>query len=208
MSPFQRIFLLFFLTFSFSHASFILHNEGILAEKAVPKIEEMTGELHRKTGIGVYLSLIDSLKGETITQYETRLAKELKAPFVLISFARAEQQIDLVTSSDLEGKLDGDEVLDDYIIPLLVEKRKDLTYTQQYSAGLFNGVAFVTDSLAEQAGMVLESSVGSGSKDFMDVLMAIIKVMLALTIIAYFVAYFRHKKAVREGVEQEKAENE
>jgi len=202
VSPFQRIFLLFFLTFSFSHASFILHNEGILAEKAVPKIEEMTGELHQKTGIGVYLSMIDSLKGETITQYENKLAKGLEAPFVLISFARAEQQIDLVASADLEGKLDKDEVLDDYIIPLFVEHRKDLTDTQQFSAGLFNGIAFITDSLADQAGIVLASSVGSGSKNFMDVLMIIIKIMLALTIIAYFVAYFRHKKAQKEGTEE------
>ncbi|MGE4294860.1 MAG: hypothetical protein AB7E49_04075 [Campylobacterales bacterium] len=175
--------------------NFVLHNEEVILAKTAGKINEMCGELHAKTQIAVYLSAIAKLpENETITQYQERIAATLSAPYVLVSISRLDRQIELTTSSDLAGRIDKNEVLDDYIIPLLVEMRKDLSPQQQMSAGLLNGVAFVTDTLAEQEGIILTSSIGNESKDFYEGLMWVIKAMILLTIIGFFIAWRRSKQ--------------
>ena len=194
----KQLLLTFFLSgllLAATSSNFVLHNENVLLEKAAGKIEEMTGELHQKTGIGVYLSAIAKLpENESITRYQERVGADLKAPYVLISLSRLDRQIELSMSPDLSDRLDKEEVLDDYIIPILVEMRKDIGPQQQMSAALLNGIAFVTDTLAEQEGIVLASSIGNESKEFYDGLMWVIKIMILLTAIGFFVAWRRNKQ--------------
>ncbi|GHV04196.1 hypothetical protein AGMMS50229_05040 [Campylobacterota bacterium] len=174
--------------------NFVLQNDNILLEKAVEKINEMTTELKTKTGVSVYVSAINKLENnETIALYAKRIGERLEAPFALIALSSTDVKIDLITSPDLAEIVDRDEVLDDYIIPLFVEVRRDLTTQQQLSAGVFNGVAFLTDTIAEDRGIVLESSVGSGSKNFYEGLMWVIKIMIVLTLVGIFIAYRRSK---------------
>lgn len=174
---------------------FVLRNDNVVLGKAVAKIEEMSRELKQETGIGVYLSAIDKLENnETIAVYAKRIAGDLAPPFVLVAIGRIDRQIDLVVSEELSGRIDIDEALDDYIIPLFVEIRKDITLQQQLSAGLLNGIAFIVDTLAEQDGIVLKSSIGSGSKNFYDGLMWVVRIMLALTVLGFALVWYRNRK--------------
>ena len=173
---------------------FILHNEEVVLEKAAEKMEEMMSELYEKTGIAIYLSAIAKLPQEhTITTYENELAQTLSGSFVLIAVSRLDQQIDLVASPDLEDRFSKNELLRKYIIPFFVERRRDVNPQQQMSAGLLNGVAHITDHFAEQEGVFLLSSIGSESENFIKGLMLVIKIMLALTIIAMFIAWYRSR---------------
>ena len=179
-------------------ANFVLNNDDVLMEKAVDKINEMAAELNEKTKIGVYISAVAKLENnETITTYTKRLGESLDAPFVLITLSQIDRQIDLITSDDLAKRIDKDEVLDHYIIPLFVEIRKDISQQNQLSAGIFNGVAFVVDTLAAQEGIELVSSVGSGSKNFYDGLMWLIRVMALLTVGAFAYLWLRDKRAAK-----------
>ena len=173
---------------------FILHNEEVVLEKAAEKMEEMMSELYEKTGIAIYLSAIAKLPQEhTITTYENELAQTLSGSFVLIAVSRLDQQIDLVASPDLEDRFSKNELLRKYIIPFFVERRRDVNPQQQMSAGLLNGVAHITDHFAEQEGVFLLSSIGSESENFIKGLMLVIKIMLALTAIAMFIAWYRSR---------------
>ncbi len=176
-------FLIFFITSL--NASFVLKNDSLVIDKAVDKIEEMSQELHDKTGIGVYLVAVEKLpEGVGVTEEAKTIATDLKAPYALIVFSSSDKQIDLITSKDLEGKLDKDEILDTYIIKILVSHNKNVTEEQKYSAALLNGIAEATDRLAETKGIVLDSSIGSESKETYDIIALIVKIMLLITVLA------------------------
>jgi hypothetical protein len=188
--------LIFSLSWLFAAPSqFILHNDEVVLQKAADKMEEMMGELHQKTQIAVYLSAIAKLpEGESITTYGQKLSSDLQSPFVLISVSRIDQQIDVVSSPDMADRFDEDELLGDYIIPFFVEYRRDVTPQQQMSAGLLNGVAHLSDHFAEQEDVILLSSIGAESENFITGLMLVIKIMLGLTAVAMFIAWYRSRK--------------
>lgn len=177
-----------------ANQNLIINNESILMDKTVVKLEEMTNELHQKTGIGIYISAVESLKGKTVTAYGEELSGQLSGSYLLLVFASEDKQIELFMSPDVASVIDTDDILDDYIIPILVERRKDLSLQQQYSAAIFNGIAEVVDELAESQNIVLSSSVGSGSKDFYDGLSVVIKILLIFTFAALFYAYYKSKR--------------
>jgi hypothetical protein len=194
--------LLYLLLFTFAlnaSENFILHNENIISEKASLKIEKMCNELYAKTGVGVYVSAVRSLGGKKITEYEKEIANSLNGKFILLAFSSGDKQIDLFSTPGETGLFDKNEILDDYILPIIIEKRKDLSYEQQYTAGLFNGVAELTDEIAEKHGIVLQESIGSEGKHFYDGLMVIIKILLALTIFTTFYIYYKARQEKKNG---------
>jgi len=186
---------LFFPLLLVSSDSLILQNESIIMDKAIPKLDEMAGELRSKTGINVYIIARKTLSGESITDYTKKESETQKGSFLLLVIAADDHQIDMGMSADVATIIDKDEILDDYIIPILVEKRKDISLQQQYSAAVFNGMAEAMDQLAASQNIVLESSVGNGSKDFFDGLTVVIKILLLLTGAALFYAYYQNKKS-------------
>lgn len=190
----KEILLSLLVINSLFSANFVLQNDKIVLEKAVNKIEEMASELKEKTGVGIYLYAIDKLdNNETITKFANRVALDLNGSYALIVVSRIDKQIEMKNSPDLDKVLDKDNVLNGYIIPLFVEIRKDLTAQQQISAGILNGVAHIQDTIAENRGVSLTTSIGSESKNFYDGLMWVIKVMALLTIIALYLAWRRSR---------------
>mgnify|MGYP003972377431 CR=1 FL=1 len=171
-----------------------IDNEKVVMEKAAVKMEKISDELREKTDYKIYISAKETINGQSITKYSQELAKKLEAPYVLITFASVEEQIELVMSEGLEKILDKDDILDDSIIPLFVEHRKDITKSTQYSAGLFNGLSVISDKLALSKGVVLEHSVGNGTETFMDGLGWIIRILLLATLVAMFIAYRKSQK--------------
>lgn len=191
--------MLFFSVVSlFAKSGYILHNEDILIDKAAAKIEKMCDELYAKTGTAVYVSAVNTLKERTITLYAQEMAKGLEGEFALLVFAGAQKQIELVMSPEVESFIDKDEILDGYIIPILVAKTKDTTPQQQYSAGIFNGIAELTDQIAKKHDIVLENSVGSQSKNFYEGLMWVIKLLLLITVAIFAYAYLKNRKEKRQ----------
>jgi hypothetical protein len=190
----NTLYLFAFLVPLFADTLF-LDNENIVMEKAAVKMEKIAAELAAKTGYNLYISAKESINSQSITLYTKELEKQLSAPYVLITFASVEEQIELAMSPELTSILDKDDILDDAIIPLFVEHRKDITRSTQYSAGLFNGLSVISDKLALSKGVELEHSVGSGTETFMDGLSWIIRLLLIGTLVAMFIAYYKSRKS-------------
>ncbi|MDR2905135.1 MAG: hypothetical protein LBU73_04180 [Helicobacteraceae bacterium] len=171
----------------------ILRNE-IVIDKAADKIAEMTSELEAKTGVKVYLSAIQKLDAaETLGAFHSKIEENLTAPYVLVSFSAGDQKIKCTRSADLAKIIDCDDAVDDYILPIITEYRKDISKQTQYSAGLLNGIAHICDTIAAAKGVQLLSSIGSESKNFYNGLVTIVLIMAALTIFALFWARNRDK---------------
>ena len=190
-----RYNFLFSLTLAQAQYAPVLKNENVLMDKAQMKIEEMSQELYKKTGQAFYLQAIRALPaGDTITSYVQKEAATLTAPYVLLVLSANEKQIEMAISPDLAKVIDKDEILDDYIIPILVAHVKNATDLTQYSAGLLNGSGEVIDRLAAAKGVTLLSSIGSGSKNFFDGLMVVVWIMLILTVGAYVLAKIKQRQ--------------
>jgi len=186
--------VLLFTASLFAESTYLLHNESIIIDKAAVKMEKMCDELFQKTGVGVYTSAVKSTNGLSITDYGHTLAGTLKQPYVLLSIAADEQQIDMIMSPEIAKYIDKDEILDDFIIPILVSHNKKATLEQKYSAAVFNGIAETTDQIAAEHNVKLANSVGSESKNFYEGLMWIIKLMLIVTAAVLVYIYLSSKK--------------
>lgn len=186
--------VLLFAASLFAESTYLLHNESIIIDKAAVKMEKMCDELYRKSGVGVYTSAVKSTKGLSIIDYGQSIAAKLKEPYVLLSIAADEQQVDMIMSPDVAEYIDKDEILDDFIIPILVSHNKKATLEQKYSAAIFNGIAEITDQVAAEHDIKLANSVGSESKNFYEGLMWIIKLMLIVTVAVLAYIYLSSKK--------------
>ena len=170
------------LTFSSLSASFVLENDGFLPLKSVDKINEMANELKVKTNISVYLIAKKTINNQNIKDYELEIVKTLNKPFVLLTFAHKETKIDIVSSKELSDKFDKDEILDNYIIPILISKGK---IPSKYGAGLFNGYTEIVDVLASEYDITLETSIDSSGR----IIYYIVKYIFWAMIIGFFIAF-------------------
>ena len=190
----KTLLVLLFSSFLFAQNSYILNNESVIIDKAAEKIEKMCREIDEKTGVGVYTSAVKSLQGATIGQYAQTLTQDLKAPYILLAMAVNEQQIEMVMSPEVSKYIDKDEILDEYIIPILVSHNKNASPEQKFSAALFNGIAETTDQIAGEHNIVFANSVGSESKNFYEGIMLVIKLMLLFTVAVLVYIYLSSKK--------------
>jgi len=192
--------LLLTLLFSgvlFAQNHYILQNESIIIDKAAEKIEKMCSEIYEKTGVGVYTSAVRNAGGKSITEYAGTVAAGIKSPFAL-AIAVDEQQIELLMSPELAKYIDKDEILDEYVIPILVSHNKKASPEQKFSAAVFNGVAEITDEIASEHNIAFANSVGSESKNFYEGIMWVVKLMLIFTGAVLTYIYLTSKRREHE----------
>ena len=190
----KTLISLLFTGVLFAQNHFILHNDAIIIDKAAEKIEKMCSEIAEKTGVGVYTSAVKTAGGKSITEYTDELTAGLNTPYVVLAIAVDEEQIEMVMSPEVAKYIDKDEILDEYIIPILVSHNKKASPEQKFSAAIFNGVAEITDEIATEHNIVFANSVGSESKNFYEGIMWIIKLLLVLTAAVLVYIYLSSKK--------------
>jgi hypothetical protein len=164
-------FLFLFSTVLF--ADFVIVNEEIIDDRAILKIKDLGIELQDKAGISVYISAQVSLKGKTIKEYEQAIASTLKAPYVLLSFARNETKVDIINSDGIDELFDKEQILSPFpwsgtIIPLLSMHGKDLK--AQESAAMLNGYADIVEQIAKSKGIELQGAIGSENQNVYSLL--------------------------------------
>jgi hypothetical protein len=154
-------------------ADFVIVNEEIIDDRAILKIKDLGVELQDKAGISVYISAQVSLKGQTIKEYEQAIASTLKAPYVLLSFARNETKVDIINSDGIDQLFDKEQILSPFpwsgtIIPLLSMHGKDLK--AQESAAMLNGYADIVEQIAKSKGIELQGAIGSENQNVYSLL--------------------------------------
>lgn len=92
--------LVFTLLFSNSLFAEYLYKDDVVQRDSFSKeIEKIGSELYEKTGVSLYLVMVRDLDAnQTIAEYELELAKELKAPAVILSFVELKKQVQILAN--------------------------------------------------------------------------------------------------------------
>ena len=182
---------------------FILNHDGLMDKRAQNKIIEIGKEAKQKLGINIYLNLkedngIDTLLNREdrirlMKQKEKELVKKLKQPYAVLSIAVNQMYANILISSDLENIINKDDILDNYVIPLLASKDKNTLFAKT-SASSLNGFAQIADSVADSKNIKLISSIGSAGKTAGTIWKVFIYTLVIVGLVLYIVIIMREKK--------------
>ncbi|MCP4971268.1 MAG: hypothetical protein GY932_11845 [Arcobacter sp.] len=195
--------LLFFLPINIIASNFILNHDGLIDPRAISKIEEIGTESKNKLGVNIYvyakqsLGLVEKMptkeKIDFIKNYEATLLKDLIKPYVLLTMAVEDTHVNLIISSSLKQVVDKNEILNDYVVPLLASKDKNSTYAKA-SASILNGYAAISDTIAKSKNIKLESSIGSSGKVTGTIWRVFMYTLIVVGLLFYIYAVLKRKK--------------
>ena len=186
-------------------AEYLYKDEVIDIDAFAQQIEDIGSELKQKTGIGLYLVVIKELdKGQTVIDFEKTLTDSVEGDAVFLTFVEYDKKVDIYANPEsLYKYFDKEQVLSvmpntGTIIPLLVAKAKDVPLREKYAAALTNGYADIAEQIADSKGIVLDHAVGSGSRDFINLLRLFFYGMIAYGLYLYIKRKYMTKKRVDE----------
>lgn len=135
----------------------ILANERLLKDKTVKKIEEMSAELLEKTGIHFRISAVQMARDyDTFLDYLKAMGENTPEPWIVMAVSPGDKKADILLSRSLEGQIDVDRVVEDYMIPIL-RKPKENSEMTVFSAAVFNGTLELFDQIQKSKNVKLES---------------------------------------------------
>ncbi len=195
--------LLFFLPLNALSNNFIISDDGLIDERAIIKIQEIGTETQSKLGANIYVYAKQSLgledkistkdKIKYIKKYEGEITKALVKPYVLLSISVEDTHVNLIVSSKLKEVIDKNEILNDYVVPLLASKDSNTTFAKA-SAAILNGYAAIADTIADSKDIELESSIGNSGKVAGTVWRVLMYTLIIVGILLYTFAVLRRKK--------------
>jgi hypothetical protein len=182
---------------------YILSHDELIDQRAIEKINQIGNEVETKTGVRIYLfikenyGIDDSLsmkeKFEKIKLYENEILKTVTKPYVLLTMSLDQTHINLFVSDELTTVIEKNEILNDYIIPLLASKDKNNLFSK-VSAALLNGYAQIGDEIAKSKNIKLDSSIGSGGTTFSALWKVFMYFIIVTGLVAYTIAVLKSKK--------------
>lgn len=197
--------LLFFLTtLNASINKFIISDDAIIDIRTANKILEIGSEVKSKTNVNIYvyartnLGLDENIptkdKIEYIKNHEQELILNLEKPFVLMTLAIEQTHVNLITSDKLKDIVKRDEILNDYVVPLLASKDKN-SLLSKVSAAILNGYDEIADQIAAANGIEkLESGISDSGKVAGTIWKVFMYTLVVLGIILYTFVVLKSKK--------------
>lgn len=195
--------LLLFLYSNLNAQEYILSDDGLIDPRAKEKINQIGAEVKSKLGVNVYiyaksnLGLEENIKTkdkiEFIKKNEEQIIATLEKPYVLLSIAIEETHVNLHFSEEFKTVLDKDDILDDYVIPLLASKDKNTLFSK-VSAATLNGYAAIGDMLAESKNIELETSIGNAGKVSSTIWRVFMYTLIVIGLFAYTYATLKRRK--------------
>ncbi len=197
------ISLLLSLSTTLSANKYVLNDDSLIDKRAIEKIEQIGNEVHSKLGVNIYVYAKQSLglsqnitikdKVKYIKEYESQIGEALIKPYVLLTIAVEDTHVNLIVSSKLKGIVDKNEILNDYVVPLLASKDKNSTFAK-VSAAILNGYAAIADIVAESRNIELESSIGSSGKVAGTIWKVFMYSLIVVGLLLYTFAVLKRKK--------------
>lgn len=197
------ISLLLFLSTNLYASKFILSDDGLIDQRAMTKIDQIGNEAYSKLGVNIYvyaksthglsseISTKDKIK--YIKDHEAQVINSLVKPYVLLTMAVEDTHVNLVVSSELKSIVDKNEILNDYVVPLLASKDKNSTFAKA-SASILNGYAAIADIIADSRDIELESSIGSQGKTASTIWKVFMYTLIVVGLLLYTFAVLKRKK--------------
>lgn len=198
------LFLLLLLTNAIASENFLLNSDAVIDPRTTVKINQIGNELKEKTGINVYLYAKKTFgvkkntptkeKLEYIKNYEENLLKQLKKPYVILTLALDETHVNIRASKDLKNVIDKNEILNEYVIPLLASKDKNDLFAKT-SAAVLNGYDEIVSQIVEFKGLErLDSAIGESGKTFSTIWKVLMYSLVLFGILSYTFIILRSKK--------------
>lgn len=197
------ISLLLFLSTNLNASKYVLSDDGLIDERAIGKIEQIGNEAYSKLGVNIYVYAKQNLglapdvttkdKIKYIKEYENQITESLIKPYVVLTMAVEDTHVNLIVSSKLKEVVDKNEILNDYVVPLLASKDKNSTFAKA-SASILNGYAAIADTIAESRDIKLESSIGNSGKVAGTVWKVFMYSLIVVGLLLYTFAVLKRKK--------------
>ncbi len=197
------LLLLLFLSTNLNASKYVLSDDGLIDKRAITKINEMGDEVHSKLGVNVYVYAKSTLglepnistkdKIKYIKEHESSVVSTLSKPYVLLTMAVEDTHVNLIVSSKLKNVIDKNEILNGYVVPLLASKDKNSTFAKA-SAAILNGYAAIADTLAQNRGIELKSSIGNSGKTAGTIWKVFMYTLIVVGLLLYTFAVLRRKK--------------
>ena len=166
----------------------LCNDNNIIKNKAIDEIKKIGSEVKEKTGIAIYLCVKESINNQKIKAFEKKLALKLKNPYILLTLAKDEQKVDIITSPKTAKMVDTDEILSPFsgtIIPILTSRKG----VDKYSAAILNGYADIADKIADKLGIKLQNSLGNTNR----ILINILRIIVYGSFLYFIIMYIRKK---------------
>ena len=196
--------MVFLLTSLYGNQNpYILLHDGLIDKRAQDKIHQIGSEVQSKLGVKLYAFIKEDngmnpdlpfkQRKTLMKKYENMITKDLKGSYAVLALVLDQTHATILMSDDLKDILDKRDILDGYVTPVLASKDKNTLFTKT-SAAILNGYAQMADSIAEQKGIELMSSIGSGTKTFSTIWKMFMYTVVLAGIILYAIIVMREKK--------------
>ena len=195
--------LLFFITTA-SAQNFLLNGDNyIIDQRLQQKLMDIGSELKSKTNINVYVYVKNSFgfakeipmkeKFAIIKQKESELIKTLDKPYAVLTLSLEDTHANLLMSKDVASIVDKNDILDDYVIPLLASKDKNQLYSKA-SAAILNGYGQIVHVLAKSRNVKIESNIQNSGKVASTIWKVFMYSLVVGGILLYTYAMMRRRK--------------
>jgi hypothetical protein len=201
-----KLFFLLLITLSNLQAiqnSYIISHDGLVDVRAQNKIFEIGNESKSKLHVNLYIDIKENnginpkedrqIRQKQMKEKEQLIVQNLEKPYAVLSIAIDQLYANILMSDDLKNIIDRDDILDNYVIPLLASKDKNSLFAKT-SAAVLNGYAQMADSIANSKDITLESSIGSEGKTASSIWKVFMYTLVVIGLFSYVVIILRERK--------------
>ncbi|MDC0933734.1 hypothetical protein OAR97_07770 [Arcobacteraceae bacterium] len=202
----QKLLFLLFLFISTVNGNqnlYILTHDGLIDQRAQAKIIEIGTETKSKLNVNLYVDIKENnginpkedrkIRQKQMKEKEQLIVQNLEKPYAVLSISIDQLYTNILMSDDLKDIIDRDDILDNYVIPLLASKDKNTLFAKT-SAAVLNGYAQMADSIADSKNIKLESSIGSEGKTASSIWKVFMYTLVVIGLFSYVVIILRERK--------------
>ena len=182
---------------------YILTHDGLIDIRAQDKIFEIGNESKSKLQVNLYIDIKEdnginpkeerSIRQKLMKEKEQLLVQNLPKPYAVLTISIDQLYTNILVSDDLKDIIDRDDILDNYVIPLLASKDKNSLFAKT-SAAVLNGYAQMADSIASSKNIKLESSIGSEGKTAGTIWKVFMYTIVVIGLFLYVLIILRERK--------------
>lgn len=182
---------------------YIITHDDLIDQRAQDKINEIGSEVKKKFNINLYVDIKENNgidpelpreeRRKLMKQKDQEIISKVQKPYAVLVISIDQLYSNILTSKDVATKLDKDDILDNYVIPLLASKDKNSLFAKT-SAATLNGFAQMADSIAQKANVKLKSSIGSEGKTASTIWRVFMYSVVVIGILLYAIIILRERK--------------
>jgi len=197
------LILLFVTVLSGNQNPYIITHDGLIDQRAQVKILEIGNEAKSKLNVNLYVDIKENnginpkedrtIRMSLMKEKEKELTKDLQKPYAVLTLSIDQLYANILMSDDLKKVIDRDDVLDNYVIPLLASKDKNSLFAKT-SAATLNGFAQIADSIASSKNIKLDSSIGSEGKTAGTIWKVFMYTLVVVGLFLYVIIILRERK--------------